>query len=285
MTLNNALPIFLSQLQKYYSAAEAKAILENLLAEIFNSYHPLHKYEPNKSLTVAALEQINTWISALQQGQPLQYVLGKAYFYKYSFKVNQQVLIPRPETELLTDIVIKTIQANNNLNKIVDFGTGSGCIPISIKKELPNCNVIGVDISLEALKVAKENAVINNVNTVFEKYDILNNHPKWDTKMDVLVSNPPYIPISELHQMEKHVLDFEPHLALFTPNDNAYQFYEKLIDLAKNWLNANGYLFFETHYNGAQHVAQLCLNNGFEQVLVLKDTNGHERFVQARQLA
>ncbi len=223
--------------------------------------------------TEASLEQ-------LRQHVPVQYVTGVAWFFGLHFKVNPAVLIPRPETEELVSHVISFCKANHT-NSLLDIGTGSGCIPISIKKNLPALNVSAIDISLDALNTARANANKHAVEINWIQQDFLDRNA-WQTfkLFDVIVSNPPYIPATEAGQLDKNVTAHEPHIALFVPDNNHLIFYENIALFASEHLSAAGKVFVECHEKYAQEVADLFDQRGFEAV-VEKDFYEKERMVMA----
>lgn len=264
---------YLSQLNLLYDNDEITALLKTVIATYNSSYrHTLNKIDEkavNHSLLV--LEELKT-------GKPLQHILGKAYFYNLNFLVNKHTLIPRPETEELVYLIIQNHK--NQAIKILDIGTGSGCIPISLKKNLDLAQVSSLDISQDALAVALENAKNHNVDIVFYHDDALHlDHHKYP-EYDVIVSNPPYIKLNEKPEMHQNVLDFEPHLALFVENDNALVFYDKIGDFAFTNLNENGCLYFEINQYLAEETKELLIGKGFN-VEIIKDINSNNRFVKA----
>ena len=223
----------------------------------------------------------------LKAHTPIQYVLGEAEFYHLKFKVNKSVLIPRPETEELVDMIIKKFTTQPSLT-ILDVGTGSGCIPISIKKNMPTANVYGLDVSDAALEVAKYNVTINKVDVNLFKADVLAenvarfilNQTK-NQKIDVLISNPPYVLQSEKEGLHSRVKNYEPHLALFVDDVDPILFYRKITLLAKTILADKGALYFECHTDYTQAVYQLLVDNGFKNVYLHTDMAGLNRFVSA----
>ncbi|TKB97561.1 peptide chain release factor N(5)-glutamine methyltransferase [Pedobacter cryophilus] len=212
---------------------------------------------------------------------PIQYVLEEADFYGLKFKVNSSVLIPRPETEELVHLIIKN-HKNQSLN-ILDIGTGSGCIPISLQRNLPLAHISAIDISEDALKVAKQNAQLNRVEVSFLKDDALNlltsNYPVFD----VIVSNPPYIAISEKSDMENTVIAYEPHLALFVSDENPLIFYDRIADFALTNLNKQGFLYFEINQALAEETKILLEQKGFK-AQIIKDINNNDRMISAQFL-
>jgi release factor glutamine methyltransferase len=222
---------------------------------------------------------MNSFVDKLKNNMPIQYILGKSYFYNAEFKVSPSVLIPRPETEELVDWVVADMRKLDSAC-ILDIGTGSGCIAISIKKALPNADLSAFDISEEALNIARENAKNNDVNVDFQKVDILN--AEYQTaKWDCIVSNPPYIPLVEKAEILPNVLHHEPHLALFVPNNDPLLFYRKIANFAQKHLNIGGCLYFEIHRSkGAECVAMLH-DMGYKNIQLKKDIFANDRMIKA----
>ena len=228
----------------------------------------------------------------LEQEVPLQYIIGKTEFYGLPFVVNKHVLIPRPETEELVAWVVSESSRFKTFNtstkqttetkqlKILDIGTGSGCIPISLKKQLPFAKISAIDISKEALTVAKKNAVLNNVDIHFILQDILKT-VALDQHYDIIISNPPYVRESEKKELKNNVLKNEPHVALFVENDNPLIFYAKIAELAKNYLNKNGLLFFEINQYLGTETIDLVNKKGLKNIQLKKDMFGNDRIVVA----
>lgn len=225
------------------------------------------------------LEEIQTRLLAKE---PVQYVVGMTYFYDLKFKVDPAVLIPRPETEELVHWILEDQPKNLNL-RVLDIGTGSGCIPITLKSKAPNFQLSAFDVSEEALFVAKENAILNQVEVEFQNLDILKKE-NWKTlpSYEVMVSNPPYIPFSEKELMSTNVLDHEPEIALFVTNEDPLIFYRTIIEFAKENLVKGGWLYFETNEYNATEVEALFFNAGFFDIEKQKDLQGKERMVKAR---
>ena len=209
--------------------------------------------------------------------EPIQYILGETEFYGLPFKVTPATLIPRPETEELVDWIIAN--CNKNPKTLLDIGTGSGCIAIALAKNLPAVKVSAMDISEEALKVASENAIYNKVTVNFSKKDILGTST-LPQKYDVIISNPPYVRNSEKEMMQKNVLDFEPASALFVEDDNPLLFYSKIAKLAKNYLNPNGFLFFEINEYLSKEVIQLLERESFSEIELKQDFFGKDRMIK-----
>jgi release factor glutamine methyltransferase len=240
--------------------------------------------EPHSSLTESEILKFLYGIKAFKNHTPLAHVLGEQYFYGLRFKVDDNVLVPRPETEELVDLVVKESAGVQN---VLDVGTGSGCIAISIKKTLPNVVVTAIDLSEESIRIAENNSLINNVVIDFKVHDALELnsfdgsgamlHDKWD----VIVSNPPYIPIKEKANMDKNVVGFDPHMALFVPDDNPLLFYDVIGRWAIKSLADNGKLYFEIHEDFGKDVCELLDDIGFVQVHLIQDLQGKDRIVKA----
>lgn len=220
-------------------------------------------------------------ITALKTKKPLAQIIGEWEFYGLSFKLNENTLIPRPETEELVQLVVTENVAIKELN-ILDIGTGTGCIAIALKNEMKTVNVSAFDVSLEALKIATENAQKNKLEISFKQVNILDwKNQDISGKYDVIVSNPPYITEKEKELMHVNVLDFEPELALFVANDEPLLFYDAIADFARTHLNENGKLYFEINENFGEATKQLLIEKGFKNVNVIKDMNGKDRIVKA----
>ena len=213
-------------------------------------------------------------LNRLKTHEPIQYVLGKTIFMDLEFKVNSNVLIPRPETEDLVRLVLKE---DLDGKKILDIGTGSGCIAISLAKNLPNAKVSALDISKDALEVARENARINNVNVEFINADIFKY--KSDKKYDVIVSNPPYVCESEKLLMKKNVLDYEPELALFVDDSDSLKIYESIINFSKIYLKNHGGVFLEVNENKLDELIDVCYQSGYIHYNKVLDFNKKNRYI------
>ena len=229
-------------------------------------------------LSDAEMQKLTEIVGKLKNSEPIQYILGESDFFGLAFYVNGSVLIPRPETEELVQWVLES--AENKPIKILDIGTGSGCIAVTLAKKLPSAEVHAWDISEDALEVARRNAERNGVKVIFVKRDMLL-EPVSDEKFDIIVSNPPYVTEVEKTEMQENVLNFEPHLALFVPDDNALVFYEKIADFALTNLNKDGKLFFEINRAKGADIAHLLEEKGFTNIELRKDISGNERMVMA----
>ena len=228
----------------------------------------------------------------LEQEIPIQYIIEKTEFFGLPFNINKEVLIPRPETEELVEQVLKEVSltkicktttdetTNEKQLKILDIGTGSGCIAISLKKQLPSSKISAMDVSDKALHIAKKNAVLNKVDINFIHLDILKTN-NLDQLYDVIVSNPPYVRELEKKEMKNNVLNNEPHLALFVDNKNPLLFYNKIAELAKKFLTKNGQLHLEINQYLGKETIKLLAEKGFKNIQLKKDIFGNDRIISA----
>lgn len=279
MTIKQLKNHFNSKLQAIYPQTEIDSFFYMLSANYLGLSRVDIALNFNKEVNIP--KKFNNAILLLMQQKPIQYILGNTFFYGLEFKVNEHVLIPRPETEELVDWIVLDNKSKQKL-KIFDIGSGSGCIPISLSKFLNIPKVSSIDISEKALIVAKENAITNNVNVEFILDDILNLRTDFLTnKFDVIVSNPPYVRNLEKKEIQQNVLEFEPHLALFVSNDNPLLFYNAIADFAIKNLSKNGGLYLEINqYLGAETI-QLLSDKGFTQIELKKDIFNNDRMIKA----
>ncbi len=284
-TVKEYLEYITTSLTGYYSKAEAKKIAEWLLMDILSiqkRYELVQNYQ-SEILDPILRKQIQQKFKRLLRHEPIQYVLHKAWFYGEEFYVSRDTLIPRPETEELCHYLIHHFPKDSSL-KMIDMGTGSGCIPITIKKYFPDWIVMGTDISYRTLKVASCNAAKHQTEVIFLLDDMLNSKlSELVENFDLLVSNPPYIPLSEKNQMKEHVVDYEPHVALFVPNENPLLFYKAIIQLAQKILKPQGFIFVEIHENLARQALQLFEDAQY-QAFLFHDINQKPRFIKAQRL-
>lgn len=245
----------------------------------------------NFELSDEEVQKWNAILVDLQQEKPIQYITGEAWFYGLKFEVNENTLIPRPETEELVEWIIESQKSKVQSQKleILDIGTGSGCIPISLKANLPQANVSAIDVSEKALEMAKRNAELNNVEVNFIQANILEvedlsqlQTPNFQlpTSIDIIVSNPPYVRNLEKEEIKKNVLDYEPHLALFVEDTDALLFYRKIAQLALKNLSPNGLLFFEINQYLGKETVELLQNLGFKNIELKKDMYGNDRMIR-----
>jgi len=279
MTIKEQYHFFLQQIQAIYNLNEATVISD----WVFESIVGIKRFDiikdTNQQLHSSKIEKIQIALTALLQHKPVQYVLGEAWFYNMKLKVNEHVLIPRPETEELVQLILS--ESLISTTTILDIGTGSGCIAIAVKKNMPEADITAIDISNEALLLAKENAAIQNTAIQFLRVDFLD-EAQWSVllKFDIIISNPPYIPVNEKEKLDINVTAFEPHQALFVPDNSPLLFYKKIAEFASTHLNAGGKIFMETHEDFANETAALFLEK-FKTVTIKKDIFGKERMVMA----
>jgi release factor glutamine methyltransferase len=231
------------------------------------------------TLEQAMLNIYENTLAALKEGKPLQYIFSEAWFYGLKFKVSGSVLIPRPETEELVEWILEDIATTDiPVSSLIDIGTGSGCIAIALKKNLPQAEVSALDVSAEALAVAAENAVLNDTGINFIQSSIIGYHTV--VKYDIIVSNPPYITEDERAAMHENVLQYEPHLALFVTNENPLIFYKSIADFALEQLRTGGKLFFEINEYLGTETVDMLIGKGFNNIELKKDMQGKERMIR-----
>lgn len=279
MSLNDIKQALKKQLADQFESVELNPILSILIEHItgWDQLHQaLHKDQPISAEQRLAFEKAATELAA---GRPIQYITRKAWFMGEPYTVNDQVLIPRPETEELVDWIIEYAEIKGKALRILDIGTGSGCIAIALKKALPEAKVSAIDISTNALKIAASNADGLNAEIEFIPLDILNTAFLPD-QYDVIVSNPPYIPLQEMKNMELQVTDYEPNIALFVPDEDPLVFYKAIARLAKLHLASNGQLFFEIHYDQGDAMIALLDEMHFHAEL-RADLFGKDRMIRA----
>lgn len=282
MTIREHIHRITQLLQPLYDAHEAAAIAKAYLqARLALPAHEM-VLRANEALTAQVERQLDTDLPQLLDGHPLQYVLGEAEFYGLNFHVTPDVLIPRPETEELVDLIVRTHVHCPTL-RIWDLGTGSGCIAIALAKHLPQAEVFSSDISEAALAVARENAKSNHVAINFARHDMLDtaNLPFGDTRFDILVSNPPYIPAALRSTMHRNVVAHEPHSALFVPDESPLLFYEALAQIGKGCLTPHGEVYAETFEGYHEELEKLFLSHDYADFQSLEDINGKKRMIHA----
>ena len=274
------LKILLKQkLTTHFEAVELSSIIGMLIEEVSGWNRTQQILHQNTAFNQAQVDEIEKYTEQLICGKPIQYILGKAWFMGQNFIVNENVLIPRPETEELVEWIISYANIKNKTLSILDIGTGSGCISITLKMALPHCEVSALDISKEALKVAQLNANNLNVSVQWMEQNILDT-VALENAYDIIVSNPPYIPIGEKESMQKQVVNFEPSLALFVPDEDPLIFYRTIAKMAKQSLSKNGQLFFEIHYDQGNAILTLLNELNFHAEL-RQDSFGKDRMIRA----
>jgi len=269
---------FIRELKDFYPESEINAFINIILKNVLGLSKMNAFTCPETRLTNSQSREIMDICRQLRTGKPLQYILGETCFYNLTIKTNSHTLIPRPETEELVDHIIK--ENKGFRGSIIDAGTGTGCIAIALAVNLPEAHVYGFDISEEALKTAEENTALNKAKVDFFKSDILDPDLSLFIKTDIIVCNPPYVTESEKKFMDRNVLDFEPHSALFVPDKDPLVFYRALIKLSKIILNPGGKLYFEINENMGSRLLKLLSSNGYGNTEIIKDLNGKDRIIK-----
>jgi release factor glutamine methyltransferase len=271
---------FIKELSPFYDAYEA----ESFFYLILEDKHKLRQIDLalNHELTFSDSDFIvwDSLLSQLKKEVPIQYLLGKTNFYGLDFEVNENVLIPRPETEELVEWIINENSKTDKTKKIkiLDIGTGSGCIAISLAKNIPNAQVYAMDVSKKAIETAKRNAINNKTDVTFILQDVLNAE-ELKCNFDIIVSNPPYVRNLEKEEIKKNVLDYEPHLALFVEDNDALIFYRKIAALAQNNLLENGQLYFEINQYLGCEMKDLLEKMNFKNIELRKDIYDNDRMI------
>ena len=279
MTVKEYIKEIRNKLTPLYGEGEAKA-MTRLIFHSLKGWNVtdmiIHEGDTVSDYIDGKIKEI---LKRLLNHEPIQYILGEAYFYGMNLEVDRNTLIPRPETEELVDMIVKRWNRQNDL-RVLDIGTGSGAIAIALSRNLPFSKVSAVDISEGALKIAERNAKKLKADINFIHDDVFNYSPSADS-FDIIVSNPPYIDESEKADMERNVLDYEPHSALFVPDSNPLIFYSRIIEIASVALHRGGMLYFEINPRHSQDLVMLLRHEGFSDVEIHQDIAGKERFISA----
>ena len=270
--------VFQQELSSRYDAMEIESFFFLILEQSKNLKRIDLALQPDLEFSEAEILQWNSVLEQLKQELPIQYILGKTNFYGLEFLVNPNVLIPRPETEELVDWIISTKSINQPPIKIIDIGTGSGCIAISLAKNISEAQVFALDISEKALATAKENAKKNQVAVAFIQKNILTT-TDLEMQFDIIVSNPPYVRNLEKTEIKNNVLANEPHLALFVEDNDALLFYKKIAELATKNLSPQGKLFFEINQYLGKETVELLSDLGFQNIELRQDIYGNDRMI------
>jgi len=275
---------FINSLEGLYPIEELKSFFYLLAEKYLNLSRINIALQLNNELTHEEQSSFYQAADRLRNHEPIQYILGETEFFGMPITVNKQVLIPRPETEELVSWIIEDVDKNEAT--ILDIGTGSGCIAISLAKKLNNAVVSAIDISTRAIEVAKKNTLINNVNIEFSRVDVLNFeadldlHHKWESKFDIIVSNPPYVRMQEKKLMKLNVVNHEPDIALFVEDDDPLLFYRKISQLSKQYLRHNGTLYLEINEYLGLEMEKMLNKAGFKHVVLKKDMFGKNRMIK-----
>jgi release factor glutamine methyltransferase len=281
MTIEDANRLLISSLTELYDEREASSISSLVMERLTGMAKSLRVLQKTGSFSIKQEELFHYYLKELVKFRPVQYVLGEAWFGSFPFFVDENVLIPRPETEELADWLIKDTYSKNSGTFVLDIGTGSGCIAVYIKKKRKDFKVTGLDISIAALEIAHKNSRINEADADFILCDI-RDPEQWltMTPVDIIISNPPYIPEKQKEFLDKHVRDFEPSLALFVPNDDPILFYKIIGDFAIQKLLPGGAVFLEIHHDFSKEIMEWYEKNGFSLELK-KDFSGNNRMIKA----
>lgn len=264
-------------LKTCYPENEISVFIRIIIEHITKRSYPQAVISGTK-LTEEQTILLHSILDRLKTFEPIQYIIGETEFFGLPFHVTKDVLIPRPETEELVELILNENKKSGL--KVLDIGTGSGAIAIALAKHLEKADIEAWDISEEALKIATLNSDSNAVNIIFRNVDVLKSYPT-DTKFDIIVSNPPYILKKEKSGMDQNVLDYEPHTALFVPDNNGLLFYDRIADIALDLLEPNGKLYFEINQRKGEDTVQLVKSKGFINVCLFQDLNKNDRMVRA----
>jgi release factor glutamine methyltransferase len=282
MTLGELQKIFRDKLQSLYDSREANAITKLVFEKTLHVNSLKIAFEKFRILTTGQQERMNQVLERLMGHEPVQYVLGEADFFGLKFKVNNHVLIPRPETEELVEWIIDENREKKQAVSILDIGTGTGCIAITLAKNLPGNFISALDVSHDALAIARENNELNNTGVEFFRADILQEDIPG-SNYDIIISNPPYVLDSERDNLAYNVINFEPHLALFAPVEDGLAFYRTISKKAAVSLKPGGQLYFEVHADKGEEVVALMENHDFKNVMAKKDLSGKVRMVKGEK--
>ena len=281
MQIRNYRTEFIQKLSTIYDVAEAESFFYLILENLHRLKRIDLALQPELTLTENQTKKWNELLEQLQHEIPIQYILGSTHFYGLDFEVDANVLIPRPETEELVDWIFSNLKIEkSNSPKILDIGTGSGCIAIALAKNSPQAEVSAIDVSEKALMLAQRNAEQNNVKVNFIHKNILDTDD-LETQFDIIVSNPPYVRNLEKAEIKKNVLEHEPHLALFVADDDALLFYRKIASLAQKNLKQNGHLYFEINQYLGNETVGLLEAMKFADIELRKDIYGNDRMIRA----
>ena len=282
ITIIGAFRKLANALQPVYDKREAENIADIVIEKLTGLKRIDRILNQESSLSPEQEKKLEHYIAELLLHKPLQYIIQESWFYELPFFVNEHVLIPRPETEELVEWIVTDAKERLSPPAILDIGTGSGCIPVALKKNILNAWLTAVDISEQALLVAKKNADNNNVTIDFLLVDILSQKKISSLpSFDIIVSNPPYIPVSDMVEMRENVVNYEPHLALFVENNDPLLFYRAISDFAVSHLATSGCIYVEIHEAMGEAVKKQFEVNGFSNTIIKKDMQGKYRMIRA----
>ena len=284
MTLSEFRSTLKETLQEGYSKNELDQLAKHLLMNRLKLDSTSYLLAADIEMSEEVLMQLRSDIQRLSRHEPLQYVLGSTSFYGLEIQCNPAALIPRPETEELVDWVLSEVQMTSC--NVIDLGTGTGCIPLAIKAKRPLWNVSGIDVSQEALALARSNALNLGLDVRFECLNLLDDLTDFriKEKVNVILSNPPYIPFADVPSMLPNVLNHEPHLALFVPDSDPLLFYSRILVFCEQFLEMDGYIFVEIHEELSEETMQLFHKAGFANIKLRKDLQGKSRMIMAQRV-
>jgi len=274
------LPYYKKKLSGHYDEKEIENIFYHMTFFVFG----WSKFElrfSDQRISESELLNQRKIVQRLLEFEPIQHIVGKVEFYNCFLSVNKHTLVPRPETEELVDLIVQNHQ--DEKCNILDIGTGSGCIPIAIGKVKKNWNIFAVDISSNALQLAKQNAKENKVHIEFAEMDILHSDFNFSSSFDIIVSNPPYVLHTDKKNMHANVLNFDPHTALFVEDENPLKFYKSIIDYALKHLVNNGWIYFEIHEAFGIEMVNLLSAKGFKNIQIIQDLQNKDRMISAQK--
>jgi release factor glutamine methyltransferase len=281
LTIKDIRTYLAAELGKIYDEREIRFLTRLIIRKVIDVVGPYHMNETGRELTAEEASRIAAICERLKTGEPYQYVLGETEFCGYTIRVNPSVLIPRPETEFLADLIIR--ENFRFAGGIIDLATGSGCIAIALAGLLPGSSVTAIDNSAAALETAAGNAVLNGVKVDFIQKDILEPGISFPFKAGIFVSNPPYVRNSEKLFMQRNVLDFEPHEALFVDDSDPLVFYRAVLGIAEDHLLPGGKIYFEINEAMGTKIAELLVSNGYQKTKIIKDLNQKDRIVKGEK--
>ncbi len=271
---------YIELLSAKFNRAESKQLLNILIENFFNISNIQLALEPDKRLNESEILELHFAVKELLADKPIQYITGISNFHGIEIKVNESVLIPRPETEELVSLILNN-ESNEEL-KAIDIGTGSGCIALALKKKLRNADITAIDISVKALETAKLNSRLNNLDITFMQLDILKTDLSYTLPLyDIVVSNPPYVTHTDKKFMNRNVVNFEPHQALFVEDKNPLKYYLAVLNFCQQYLKSGGRVYFEINELQGNNVLKLFIEHGFKNGRLFKDINNKYRFALA----
>jgi release factor glutamine methyltransferase len=280
-TIKNIRLLLARELKPVYPPEEVNSLTNIILKTCLNTDWLHHLTEPDRLVEENVVKRIISITGELKTGKPIQYILGETEFYNCRLKLNNNTLIPRQETEELVDLIIR--ENHGYKGNILDLGTGSGCIAIALARNIPGSEITAIDNSLEALKIAEQNAMLNNVSIEFRNIDIMDtgqNHMLAD--FGIIVSNPPYVLESEKVHMHSNILDFEPSDALFVPDDDPLVYYRKILELSDILLKPGGRIYFEINESMGSTLRNIMSEAAFSDLAIIMDINGKDRIIKGR---